>query len=148
VNAIADIGRCKIYIGPIEEAIPLVEQAIRLSPRDPGIGFWYFWIGQVHLLQSGYLEILGSARGSRLAPGCALAAWWASLLPACRGGPRPGRRRGKPALLPPFGGYGDDMTVAAGATEPPTVPGIGFELKRSLRDTAEALLGDEPSVRL
>jgi tetratricopeptide (TPR) repeat protein len=52
VNAIADIGRCKIYIGPIEEAIPLVEQAIRLSPRDPGIGFWCFWIGQVHLLQS------------------------------------------------------------------------------------------------
>jgi hypothetical protein len=48
----------------------------------------------------------------------------------------------------PFGGYGDDMRVVAGATEPPTVPGIGFELKRSLRDTFEALLGDEPSVRL
>jgi tetratricopeptide (TPR) repeat protein len=51
-SAIAHIGRCKIYIGPIEEAIPLEEQAIRLSPRDPDIGVWYFRIGQVHLLQS------------------------------------------------------------------------------------------------
>ena len=32
--------------------IPLVEQAIRLSPRDPGIGNWYLAIGTVHLLQS------------------------------------------------------------------------------------------------
>jgi hypothetical protein len=31
---------------------PLVEQAIRLSPRDPGIGSWYTLIGIVHLLQS------------------------------------------------------------------------------------------------
>jgi len=32
--------------------IPLGEQAIRLSPRDPGIGFRYQLIGTVHLLQS------------------------------------------------------------------------------------------------
>ena len=43
---------CKLYTGSIEEVIPLVEQAIRLSPRDPDIGFWYFLIGTVHLLQS------------------------------------------------------------------------------------------------
>lgn len=36
-----------------------------------------------------------------------------------------------PLCFQPFGGYGDDMRVVAGATEPPTVPGIGFELKRS-----------------
>jgi hypothetical protein len=36
----------------IEETIPLEEQAIRLSPRDPGIGVWYSQIGRVHLLQS------------------------------------------------------------------------------------------------
>jgi len=29
-----------------------MQQAIRLSPRDPQIGIWYFQIGQVHLLQS------------------------------------------------------------------------------------------------
>lgn len=53
-----------------------------------------------------------------------------------------------PLCFQPFGGCGDDMRVVAGATEPPTVPGIGSELKRSLRDTFEALLGDELSVRL
>jgi tetratricopeptide (TPR) repeat protein len=38
--------------GTIEEAIPLEEQAIRLSPRDPDIFNRYLVIGQVHLLQS------------------------------------------------------------------------------------------------
>jgi predicted Zn-dependent protease len=32
--------------------IPIEDQAIRLSPRDPNIGFSYFLIGTVHLLQS------------------------------------------------------------------------------------------------
>jgi adenylate cyclase len=52
VSALASIGRCKIYIGPIEEAIPALEQAIRLSPRDPLIGNWYYRIGEAHLMQS------------------------------------------------------------------------------------------------
>jgi TolB-like protein/predicted Zn-dependent protease len=50
--SLGEISKCKIYIGPIEEAIPLLEQAIRLSPRDPQIGNWYFRIGEAHLLQS------------------------------------------------------------------------------------------------
>jgi hypothetical protein len=37
-------------IGSIEEAIPAQERAIRLSPRDPQIWLYYFWIGQVHLI--------------------------------------------------------------------------------------------------
>jgi len=52
VNALADIGRCKTYDGPIDEAIPFQERAIRLSPRDPQIFNWYFRIGEAHLLQS------------------------------------------------------------------------------------------------
>ena len=36
----------------IEEAIPTQERAIRLSPRDPKIWQYYYWIGQVHLMQS------------------------------------------------------------------------------------------------
>jgi adenylate cyclase len=52
VTALASIGRCKTYIGPIEEAIPALEQAIRLSPRDPQIGNWYYRIGEAHLMQS------------------------------------------------------------------------------------------------
>ena len=38
--------------GSIEAMIPAQETAIRLSPRDPRIWLYYFWIGQVHLLQS------------------------------------------------------------------------------------------------
>ena len=52
VNAIAALGYCKFVTGAMEEAIPAQQRAIRLSPRDPQIWLYYFWIGQVHLLQS------------------------------------------------------------------------------------------------
>ena len=52
VGAYAQIGQCKFYLGAIEEYIPQVERAIRLSPRDPVLGVWYGRIGLVHLLQS------------------------------------------------------------------------------------------------
>src|SRR5262249_52399041 len=32
--------------------IPLLEQAMRVSPRDPSIGNWYVRIGVAHLVQS------------------------------------------------------------------------------------------------
>jgi len=50
--AIATLGWCKFQTGLIEDAIPLHEQAIRLSPRDNLIGVWYQRIGMIHLLQS------------------------------------------------------------------------------------------------
>ena len=50
--AIANIGRCKIYIGQLDDGVALQEQAIRLSPHDPFLGVWYFRIGQARLLQS------------------------------------------------------------------------------------------------
>jgi len=46
------LGHCKLMTGSIEEVIPLIKQAIRLSPRDPQIAVMYYRIGQVHLLQS------------------------------------------------------------------------------------------------
>jgi adenylate cyclase len=52
LRALTGLGWCKLYAGSIEEVIPLVEQAIHLSPRDPGIGNWYLLIGTVYLLQS------------------------------------------------------------------------------------------------
>jgi TolB-like protein/Flp pilus assembly protein TadD len=52
VPAYSHIGQCKLYIGSIEEVIPLAERAIRLSPRDPGLGLFYSRIGRVHLMQS------------------------------------------------------------------------------------------------
>jgi adenylate cyclase len=50
--ALHAIGECKLWTGSIEDVIPLEEQAIRLSPRDPQIALRYERIGQVHLLQS------------------------------------------------------------------------------------------------
>jgi len=52
VGAYSNVIWCKLLTGPIEEIIPLVEQIIRLSPRDRRIAVWYYWIGRVHLLQS------------------------------------------------------------------------------------------------
>jgi len=52
VGALHALGQCKLRTGSIEETIPLVEQAIRLSPRDPAISVWYHEIGRVHLLQA------------------------------------------------------------------------------------------------
>ena len=52
VSALHALGQCKLFAGSIEETIPLVERAIRLSPRDPQLGVWYLQVGLVHLLQS------------------------------------------------------------------------------------------------
>ena len=42
VNALAAMGRCKTYIGPVDDAILAQQCAIRLSPRDPALFNWYF----------------------------------------------------------------------------------------------------------
>jgi TolB-like protein len=66
VFAITNLGWCKFLTGSIEEAIRLHEQAIRLSPRDPRIGDWYYLLGRMHLLQSRTDQAtlwLGKARG-------------------------------------------------------------------------------------
>jgi tetratricopeptide (TPR) repeat protein len=52
VNALHALGQCKLFTGSLDVVIPLTEQAIRLSPRDPQLGIWYLQIGRVHLLQS------------------------------------------------------------------------------------------------
>jgi TolB-like protein/Tfp pilus assembly protein PilF len=83
VGALSGLGWCKLYVGSMEEVIPLVEQAIRLSPRDPSIGSRYFQIGLVHLLQSRIDEaILGlekarSANPKHPAPHARLASAYA-----------------------------------------------------------------------
>jgi len=52
VNALGPLAECKLYTGSVGEMIPLVERAIRLSPRDHNIAILYFRIGLAHLLQS------------------------------------------------------------------------------------------------
>jgi adenylate cyclase len=51
-NALFQLGWCKLMTGAIDEVIPLAEQDIRLSPRDPTIANFYSRIAAVHLLQS------------------------------------------------------------------------------------------------
>ena len=51
-DVLNSLAGCKLSAGSLKEVIPLEEQAIRLSPRDPRIGHFYFRIGHVHLLQS------------------------------------------------------------------------------------------------
>jgi TolB-like protein len=50
-GAIFALAWCKFHTGLIEESIPLFEQLIWLSPRDPYMGIWYGRIGIAHLLQ-------------------------------------------------------------------------------------------------
>jgi TolB-like protein/class 3 adenylate cyclase len=52
VGAISALADCKLIVGPIEEVIPLQEQALRLSPRDPLISNMYGRIGTAYLWQS------------------------------------------------------------------------------------------------
>jgi TolB-like protein len=59
VTAIAASAWCKFFIGRTQEVIPTVEQCIRLSPRDPYLGNWYYRIGCVHLLETRVDEAIG-----------------------------------------------------------------------------------------
>ena len=43
------LGRALIGVGRAENAIPHIEMALRLSPRDPGIGPFYAALGRAHL---------------------------------------------------------------------------------------------------
>jgi adenylate cyclase len=52
VGAFSQIAQCKILLGLIDEAIPLLEQALVLSPQDPQLHMAYFRLGQARLLQS------------------------------------------------------------------------------------------------
>jgi tetratricopeptide (TPR) repeat protein len=51
-SALFCLGICKLFTGSIEETIPFIERAMRLSPREPHAGAWCLIIGEVHLLQS------------------------------------------------------------------------------------------------
>jgi adenylate cyclase len=68
-DALDFLADCKLLRGSMEEVIPLEEQAIRLSPRDPRSGYFYFRIGQAQLLQSRTDEaILWLERARRAVP--------------------------------------------------------------------------------
>jgi adenylate cyclase len=80
-NTLVSLSICKFVTGGSDqEAIALTERAIRLSPSDPNMWWWYMWIGYVHLLQSrvdeaiAWLEKVRSAQPRAHNPYFALAA--------------------------------------------------------------------------
>jgi TolB-like protein/class 3 adenylate cyclase len=88
VIAIANLGLCKFFIGAIEEAIPAQMLAIRLSPRDPRLPYWYWRIGMVHLLQSRTDEaILWLERARNYTPAHAIFRAWLAAAYALNGEP-------------------------------------------------------------
>jgi TolB-like protein/class 3 adenylate cyclase/Flp pilus assembly protein TadD len=52
VQALHGLAQCKLLAGSVEQVVALEEEVIRLSPRDPAIGWRYMTIGTVHMLQS------------------------------------------------------------------------------------------------
>ncbi len=49
-SSVLHLADCKILIGEPDEAIPLLEKALRISPRDPYIGVLQYRLGLAHLL--------------------------------------------------------------------------------------------------
>ena len=46
------LSDCKLWTGSVAPAIPLLEQAIRINPRDGWVATWYWKLGRLHLVQS------------------------------------------------------------------------------------------------
>jgi adenylate cyclase len=65
MDAISALADCKLHTGPIEEVIPLQQQALRLSPRDPLISNMYGRIGIAQLHQSCTDEAIVSLEKAR-----------------------------------------------------------------------------------
>jgi tetratricopeptide (TPR) repeat protein len=68
VRVLDFLAWCKLATGSMEEVIPIEEQAIRLSPRDPFNRNFYIRIGQVHLLQSRTDDAIAWFEKARLTP--------------------------------------------------------------------------------
>jgi tetratricopeptide (TPR) repeat protein len=89
-GAHANLGWCKLLTGSIEEAIPALQQALRLSPRDTRAGNWSARIGLVHLLQSRTDEaILWLERGRSASPALPYVHVWLASACALKGATEP-----------------------------------------------------------
>jgi adenylate cyclase len=85
-GAHANLGWCKLLTGSIEEAIPALQQALRLSPRDTRAGNWLSRIGLVHLLQSRTDEaILWLEKGRSASPATPHVYGWLAAAYALQG---------------------------------------------------------------
>jgi len=61
------LSDCKLWTGSAADAIPLVERAIQISPRDAWVATWYSKVGRLHLVQGRTIEAIAwleKARGT------------------------------------------------------------------------------------
>ncbi len=63
-KALAEKGNELTLLGRPTEAPPLVEKAIRLSPRDPALGGFYWIIGRAHFFSGDYAGAISWLRKS------------------------------------------------------------------------------------
>ena len=81
VPAYANIAYAKLSAGSTEDAIPLLEGAMRLSPRNSDVGSWYSAIGRAQLMEARADQAvfwLEKARGANPMRGPQPHAWLAS----------------------------------------------------------------------
>ncbi|MEK0083931.1 BTAD domain-containing putative transcriptional regulator [Benzoatithermus flavus] len=64
-RAYLKLGTTLLALGHPEQAIPLAEHAIRLSPRDPNIGECFWLIGAAHLLTGRLAEAIAMLEKAR-----------------------------------------------------------------------------------
>jgi TolB-like protein len=67
VPAYANIAYAKLSAGSTEDAIPLLEEAIRLSPRNSDVGSWYWAIGRARLMEGASIRRFSGSK-KRLGP--------------------------------------------------------------------------------
>jgi hypothetical protein len=67
VSGLVALGHSMLTTGSTEDVIPLMERAIRLSPRDPQIAVMNYRIGEVHLLRSRIDKAVASREKGRSA---------------------------------------------------------------------------------
>jgi adenylate cyclase len=117
-SALINIGRCRMLTGSLDEAIPPMEQAIRLSPHDPFIDSWYSSIGRVHLLQSRIDEAIFWFEKSRSAsPGVAFPHGWLASTYALKGDlDRAAAELAEARKLSPDGRYSSIARLTAAGT--------------------------------
>jgi TolB-like protein/DNA-binding winged helix-turn-helix (wHTH) protein/Tfp pilus assembly protein PilF len=66
------LGICKVLVGSVDEAIPTLQQSIRLDPRNPFIVYRYDWLGSAYLLQGRTdAAIIWFEKACRVNPGIA-----------------------------------------------------------------------------
>ena len=66
--ALYELGLAHMYLGEPEAAIPHIEKAIRLSPRDPFVSAMYYGLGRCHLFHgqlAGAIELFERVRAER-----------------------------------------------------------------------------------